>query len=130
MEHSEFVYAPLSFQEIMEAGKDAARSALDRRAYLGCRIVRQRPPRSKLLSTAECAALLGVTESQIKLLLKRGAIPGAKRKKTGRGRPWAIPASIVGVDSRGGYRLVVTVLRGQRGRNAAYFTAVDNEPPF
>lgn len=109
-----YTYDPMGFQEIMQAGKDAARSGLERAAYLGYRIVRKRPPPLSL-STAEVAALWGVSENQVKLVLARGGVKGARRSSQGKGRPWVIPARKVHGET------VVEAKRGKRGRNADYF---------
>ena len=97
---------------------DQARDNLDpeRHAYQGRYTVL---PRSRVilkLSTAEVAALWGVTEQQVRLLLARKAIPGAKRSRKGKGKPWTIPGK------RGNDGVIrVECHRGKRGKEAPYF---------
>ena len=119
---SECIYAE-TFNEKM----DRARDELDheRHAYQGRYTVL---PRSRVilkLSTAEVAALWGVTEQQVRLLLARGAIPGAKRSRKGKGKPWTIPAKR-GNDGT----ILVECHRGERGKNAPYFKSDTGPVPF
>ena len=111
----ESIYAE-TFAERM----DRARDELDheRHAYQGRYTVLPRCRVILKLSTAEVAALWGVTEQQVRLLLARKAIPGAKRSRKGKGKPWTIPGK------RGNDGVIrVECHRGERGRNAPYFKA-------
>ena len=112
---AESIYAE-TFSERM----DRARDQLDpeRHAYASRYTVLPRCRVVLALSTGQVAALWGVTEQQVRLLLARGAIPGAKRSRKGKGKPWTIPAKrgndgVIGVECH----------RGERGKNAPYFKA-------
>ena len=106
---------------------DQARDNLDpeRHSYASRYTVLPRCRVVLALSTGQVAALWGVTEQQVRLLLARGAIPGAKRSRTGKGRAWQIPAN------RGNDGVIrVECHRGERGRNAPYFKAGTGAVPF
>ena len=91
MDFGEYDYA-LSFQERMEAGREASRRSLDRRSYLGAAVT-WRKPRLRLWWTVEQVSLwLRVSDSRVKLLCATKRIKGARRTSQGKGRPWRIPA--------------------------------------
>lgn len=104
----------LSFQERMEAGRDAARANVERLAYAGARVTYKRMKLSGVLSVAETALLWGVSEQQVRKVLDRAGITGAKRSRKGKGRPWKIPYFLENGE------IVVKVLPPARGREAAY----------
>ena len=106
---------------------DRARDELDpeRHAYASRYTVLPRWRVFLALSTGQVAALWGVTEQQVRLLLSRGAIPGAKRSRKGKGKPWTIPAK------RGNDGVIrVECHRGERGKNAPYFKSDTGPVPF
>jgi len=118
----ESIYAE-TFSERM----DRARDQLDpeRHAYASRYTVLPRCRVFLALSTGEVAKLWGVTEQQVRLLLARGAIPGAKRSRTGKGRAWQIPAK------RGNDGVIrVECHRGERGKSAPYFKPGTGAVPF
>jgi hypothetical protein len=94
MDWSESVY-DRSFSDRMLAGQDAAaldwRAAQSRQRY---RIVRTRPKLTEWLSTRQVAELWQCSEANVKAVLARGGVRGAKRLRKGKGKPWAIPASL------------------------------------
>jgi len=116
------------YAETFNDRMDRARDALDpeRFAYMPRYTVLPRWRVFLALSTGEVAALWGVTEQQVRLLLARGAIPGAKRSRKGKGKPWQIPAK------RGNDWVIrVECHRGERGKNAPYFkTGTGGPVPF
>ena len=106
---------------------DQARDNLDpeRHSYASRYTVLPRCRVLLALSTGAVAKLWGVTEQQVRLLLSRGAIPGAKRSRKGKGKPWTIPAK------RGNDGVIrVECHRGERGRNAPYFKSDTGPVPF
>ena len=94
-----------TFAERMEAGRDAADRARGRLAYLGSRVTWARPKLTIWLSSEDAAAQLGVIERRVRALCKQRRIPGARRLRTGKGRPWQIPAHR---QQDGEYRVIVT----------------------
>ena len=106
------------YAETFSERMDRARDQLDpeRHAYRSRYTVLPRCRVILALSTGEVASLWGVTEQQVRLLLARGAIPGAKRSRKGKGKPWTIPAK------RGNDGVIrVECHRGSRGKDAPYF---------
>ena len=124
----EYDYA--SFQDRMQDGRDAAAASVERLAYLGATVTRKRASLRLFVSVADVAALWGVTETQVKAVLGRGGIPGAYRRRKGRGRPWAIPAVRLGTSGSGSRRFHVECRRGERGVDAQYFTGGDSRVPI
>ena len=98
-------YDHASFSNRMEAGRDAADRDRGRLAYLGSRVSWQRPKLVIWLSAEEAAVQLGVIERRVRALCKQRRIPGARRLRTGKGRPWQIPARR---QPDGEYRVIVT----------------------
>jgi len=94
-----------TFAEHMEAGRDAADRDRGRLAYLGSRVTWARPKLTIWLSSEDAAAQLGVIERRVRALCKQRRIPGARRLRTGKGRPWQIPAHR---QPDGEYRVIVT----------------------
>ena len=94
-----------TFAERMEAGRDAADRNRGRLAYLGSRVTWARPKLTIWLSSEDAAAQLGVIERRVRALCKQRRIPGARRLRTGKGRPWQIPAHR---QPDGEYRVIVT----------------------
>ena len=92
MEYGE-CYA-LSFQERMEAGKEAAMASLETLAYTGRRVLEKRAPLRRLLSVADVCAMTGLDPSRVKALCGQRRFKGAKRG-TGEGTPWQIPGELV-----------------------------------
>jgi hypothetical protein len=94
-----------TFAERMEAGRDAADRDRARLAYMGGRVTWKRPELTVYLSAEETAVKLGVIERRVRALCKQRRIPGARRLRTGKGRPWQIPAHR---QPDGEYRVIVT----------------------
>ena len=115
------------YAETFNDRMDRARDALDpeRFAYMPRYTVLPRCRVFLALSTGAVAKLWGVSEQQVRLLLARGAIPGAKRSRTGKGRAWQIPAKRT---ASGEY--AVECHRGERGKSAPYFKPGTGAVPF
>lgn len=92
MEQTEYDYA-LSFQEVMQAGKDRARSQLERLAYTGATVIEHRGPLRRLLTVADLCAMTGLDPSRIKALCSQRRFRGARRGN-GRGTPWNVPGEL------------------------------------
>ena len=118
----EYDYAE-TFNDRMNRAKDALDP--ERFAYASRYTVLPRCRVFLALSTGAVAKLWGVTEQQVRLLLARGAIPGAKRSRKGKGKPWTIPAKR-GNDGT----ILVECHRGERGKNAPYFKSDTGPVPF
>ena len=89
MELSEFQYAPLSFQELLQAGRDYRDSTREKLAYLGGRVTYQRKARRIVVGIADAAAMLGCSEQRIRALAGQRRIVGARKMGP---RRWRIPA--------------------------------------
>lgn len=83
----------LSFQEVIEAGRDRARAGIERLAYMGARVIEKRGPLRESLTVADLCATTGLDPSRIKALCGQERFKGAKRGK-GKGRPWQIPGEL------------------------------------
>lgn len=82
--------APTSFRERMESAKDAAlhRDASKARA----RVKERRGPLIEYWSVSFVAGELGVTETRVKALCASGRFGKCRRSRSGKGRPYLIPA--------------------------------------
>jgi hypothetical protein len=98
-------YDHASFTDRMADGRDAADRDRRRLAYLGSRVSYALPKLVIWLSSEDAAAQLGVIERRVRALCKQRRIPGARRIRTGKGRPWQIPAHR---QPDGEYRVIVT----------------------
>jgi hypothetical protein len=124
---AESIYAETFYAETFSERMDRARDQLDpeRHAYASRYTVLPRCRVLLTLSTGQVAKLWGVTPQQVRHVLKRGGIPGAKRSKKGKGTGWDIPAKrgndgVIGVECH----------RGERGKNAPYFKPGTGAVPF
>ena len=98
-------YDHASFTDRMQDGRDAADRNRARLAYMGASVTWKRPELTIWLSVEDAAVQLGVIERRVRALCKQRRIPGAKRLRTGKGRPWQIPAHR---QPDGEYRVIVT----------------------
>ena len=110
MEMQEYDYP--SFRERMDDAQTAARTVLERRAYLGAKVTYRRPPAIRFQTVPEAALRLGVSARRVRALCDQGRIPGVIQRRS-RGREWAIPLDAVPTS-------------GSRGPKPRFFV----EPPF
>ncbi len=120
LETNGYEYAPMEFQERLQAGKDAE---LHRdRAYLGARIVTARKPLRCPLSVDQVADILRCSPARVRLLCGQRRIKGARRifgKGAGRGKGWRIVGHL---QADGSYRPII--LERQKGPKLVVFREV------
>ena len=86
MEYSALDLYPQSFSERMQEARDAPKAA----PRIRYRVQYQRPKAVELVSVADAANLLGVSQQALRVMLGNGRIVGAYRARKGR-RGWRIP---------------------------------------
>lgn len=108
----------LTFQERMEAAKDSVRAELHRSdGRLKAAVNHRRPALVRSMSVQEVARLHGLSDTAVKALCAAGRVQGARRLRTGKGRPWVIPLPLV-------------VLPGSRGPKSRFTKSESSRVPF
>ena len=116
MERSEYDVCPMDFQTRMLEGRDAA---IHRDlSLLGGRVTYKIPKASIRWTVQHAASFLGVSTARVKLLCSAGRLLGACRSRSGKGRPWVIPAhrqadgtyEATVLDARKGPKLLIRLL--------------------
>ena len=116
-----------TFSERMDDAKDAALLRRESTSRLRGRVSWRVPTMRQLVTVAQAALELGVSEARVKILCGQGRIAGAKRSKR-RSRPWDIPTQR---QPDGTYRIIVVAgKRGPKMRNALSPAGDGSEVPF
>lgn len=113
-----------SFRDYMDEQRELAERRDRNRCAELARIDYSRPKLKITLSVADAADRLGVSTARIKLLCIHGRIAGAYRRRKGKGKPWAIPATWNGKEH------VINVSAGTRGPLASYALSLNGRVPF